>query len=62
MTDETLFHEVLAQPPPERAGFLDWGCAGQPQLHAAYEDMKKQEAQIPPQGEVRMTEAVPRPV
>ena len=37
MTEETLFHEALAKPPSERAGFLDNACAGQPQLRAAVE-------------------------
>ena len=37
MTDETLFHEALAQPPAERPAFLDAACAGQPQLRAAVE-------------------------
>ena len=37
MTEETLFHEALAQPPPERAAFLDAACAGQPELRAAVE-------------------------
>ena len=35
MTEETLFHEALAQPPAERATFLDAACAGQPELRAA---------------------------
>jgi serine/threonine protein kinase/Flp pilus assembly protein TadD len=37
MTEETLFHETLAQPPAERAAFLDQVCAGQPELRAAVE-------------------------
>jgi eukaryotic-like serine/threonine-protein kinase len=37
MSEETLFHEALAQPPAERATFLDQACAGQPQLRAAVE-------------------------
>jgi len=35
MSEETLFHEVLAKPVAERAAFLDAACAGQPQLRAA---------------------------
>jgi tetratricopeptide (TPR) repeat protein/tRNA A-37 threonylcarbamoyl transferase component Bud32 len=37
MTEETLFHEVLALPPAERSAFLDGQCAGLPQLRAAVE-------------------------
>jgi hypothetical protein len=37
VTEETLFHDALAQPPPARAAFLDKACAGQPQLQAAVE-------------------------
>jgi hypothetical protein len=37
MSEETLFHEALAQPAAQRAAFLDAGCAGQPQLRAAVE-------------------------
>ena len=37
MSEETLFHEALGQPPAERAAFLDQACAGQPQLRAAVE-------------------------
>jgi serine/threonine-protein kinase len=37
MTEETLFHQALAQPPSERAAFLDAACAGQPELRAAVE-------------------------
>ncbi len=35
MTEETLFHEVLAKPSSERAAFLDAACAGQPHLRPA---------------------------
>ncbi|MFO0844027.1 MAG: serine/threonine-protein kinase [Gemmataceae bacterium] len=38
MTEESLFHEALAQATPhERAAFLDAACAGKPQLRAAVE-------------------------
>src|SRR5262245_25339792 len=37
MTEETLFAEVLAKPPVERAAFLDGECAGRPELRAAGE-------------------------
>jgi serine/threonine protein kinase/Flp pilus assembly protein TadD len=37
MTEETLFHEALAQPPAERPAFLEKACAGQPELRAAVE-------------------------
>jgi eukaryotic-like serine/threonine-protein kinase len=37
VTEETLFHEALAQPPAERAAFLDKACAGQPHLRAGVE-------------------------
>ena len=37
MTEETLFYEVLAKPPSERAAFLDAACVGQPDLRAAVE-------------------------
>jgi tetratricopeptide (TPR) repeat protein/tRNA A-37 threonylcarbamoyl transferase component Bud32 len=37
VTEEALFHEALAQPPAERAAFLDAACAGQLQLRAAVE-------------------------
>jgi hypothetical protein len=39
MTEETLFHEVLAQPPAQRAAFLYAACAGQPELRAAVEGL-----------------------
>jgi eukaryotic-like serine/threonine-protein kinase len=35
MTEETVFHQALAQPPSERDAFLDTACAGQPELRAA---------------------------
>jgi tetratricopeptide (TPR) repeat protein/predicted Ser/Thr protein kinase len=37
MTEETLFHQALAQPVGARAAFLDAACAGQPELRAAVE-------------------------
>lgn len=39
MTEETLFHEALAKPLPERAAFLEQACIGQPQLRAAVEEL-----------------------
>jgi serine/threonine protein kinase/Tfp pilus assembly protein PilF len=39
MSEETLFHEALAQPPAERAAFLDQICAGHPELRAAVEGL-----------------------
>jgi WD40 repeat protein/serine/threonine protein kinase len=37
MTEEALFHEVLARPPDDRAAYLDAACAGAPTLRAAVE-------------------------
>jgi eukaryotic-like serine/threonine-protein kinase len=37
MSEETLFHEVLAQPPAARVAFLDAACSGDGQLRAAVE-------------------------
>jgi serine/threonine protein kinase/tetratricopeptide (TPR) repeat protein len=37
MTEESLFYQALAQPPAERAAFLDAACAGQPELRGAVE-------------------------
>jgi hypothetical protein len=37
MTEESLFHEVLAKPAGERAALLDAACAKEPQLRAAVE-------------------------
>ncbi len=37
MSEESLFHEALAQPPAERGAFLDAACAGQSELRAAVE-------------------------
>jgi hypothetical protein len=37
MSEESLFHEALAEPPAQRVAFLDAACAGQPELRAAAE-------------------------
>ncbi len=39
MGEETLFHEALAQPPADRAAFLDAACAGQPELRDRVEKL-----------------------
>jgi serine/threonine protein kinase/tetratricopeptide (TPR) repeat protein len=39
MTEESLFHEVLAKPVGERAAFLDAACAKEPHLRAAVEGL-----------------------
>jgi serine/threonine protein kinase/tetratricopeptide (TPR) repeat protein len=51
MNVETLFHEALAQPPAERAAFLDAACAGQPKLRAEIDALLKahdDSAELPP--------------